>query len=350
MFSNTRSCVQRTFLLLVWLSLGAVVVSAAPAPEGAELEQALKRAENGELAAVEKTLLEYLKKDDAQAPRILEVLARGYLEGFRYKAAGSWVDRWLERQPDNTKALLLRAQLRQRTNNLDDAQKDYRRVLTLDAENDEACLLLAQGLLKAGQVQEALALFQQLQRRRPKDDEALLGLSHCYAALGRIAEAIALVDTVLQRQPKHVAALVARGRLALQVGQLAEAEQLLRSAFALQPSDYEACHGLVVCLMKAGKVEEAKQLVTKARQLEADNKRLAELPAKMDETPHDPALHCEIGVLLLRSGKEAQGVRWLRSAVLEDPQHRPAHRALAEYYERTGDKDQAARHRRLAEP
>src|SRR5262249_27416998 len=151
--------------------------------------------------------------------------------------------------------------------------------------------------------------------RRPKDEEALLGLSRCLADLGRLAEAIKLVDTVLEGQPKNADALAARGRLALQVGQLAEGEKWLRSALALQPSHPEACYFLVACLMQAGKAEEAKQLVEKASRIVADNKRLAEMPAKVEETPHDPALHCEIGLLLLRSDKEAQGVRWLRSAV-----------------------------------
>src|SRR5262245_35105988 len=114
MFSNKGNSFPRAFLALVCLGLGTVAVSAAPGPDESDLDRALKRAENGELAAVEKILLESAKKDDAQAPRVLEVLARAYVEGFRYKAAALWVDRWLERQPDNTKALLLRGQLRQR--------------------------------------------------------------------------------------------------------------------------------------------------------------------------------------------------------------------------------------------
>ena len=76
---------------------------------------------------------------------------------------------------------------------------------------------------------------------------------------------------------------------------------------------------------------------------------LHELAAKMDSTPHDPALDYEIGMVFLRNGRDKDGVRWLGYALLEDPKHRPAHRALAKYYERAGNKKLAERHRRLAE-
>src|SRR5207253_2214856 len=128
----------------------------------------------------------------------------------------------------------------------------------------------------------------------------------------------------------------------------AKAEAWLRKALEVNPSDRVALYALVVCLRQAGKDEEWKRVLKKFEDLEADTKRLAKLAGQMDETPHDAALQCDIGVLLLRTGQEKDGVRWLNGALLEDPKHRPAHRALADYYDRAGKKDLAELHRRLA--
>ena len=55
----------------------------------------------------------------------------------------------------------------------------------------------------------------------------------------------------------------------------------------------------------------------------------------------DPAPRCETGTLLLRNGREQEGVRWLISALRNDPLYRPAHKALADHYERLGKRDLA---------
>ena len=65
--------------------------------------------------------------------------------------------------------------------------------------------------------------------------------------------------------------------------------------------------------------------------------------------PHDPALHCELGQLLLDLGRTDIGLNWLRSALEQDPRYRPAHAALAEYFQRQGDPEKAAYHRWLAQ-
>jgi Tfp pilus assembly protein PilF len=59
-------------------------------------------------------------------------------------------------------------------------------------------------------------------------------------------------------------------------------------------------------------------------------------------------LRCEAGLILMRRGLEAEGLRWLESALAVDPRHAGTHQALADYFERTGDAERAAQHRRLA--
>jgi len=50
-------------------------------------------------------------------------------------------------------------------------------------------------------------------------------------------------------------------------------------------------------------------------------------------------------MLFLRSGQVREGLRWLQSALQEDPRYQQTHQALMEYYESIGDEVHAAAHR-----
>ena len=75
--------------------------------------------------------------------------------------------------------------------------------------------------------------------------------------------------------------------------------------------------------------------------------RLETLTRQIAQAPNDPDLRCEAGLIFLNNGQEVEGLRWLASALKENPHHGPSHRALADYYERAGDTTRAAEHRRL---
>ena len=81
--------------------------------------------------------------------------------------------------------------------------------------------------------------------------------------------------------------------------------------------------------------------------LDADLKRIDELTRAALGRPYDPDLRCELGILFLRNGEEAEGRRWLGLALEQDPAHKGAHRALAEHFEAKGKPELAAPHRRF---
>lgn len=77
--------------------------------------------------------------------------------------------------------------------------------------------------------------------------------------------------------------------------------------------------------------------------------RIAELRSRtLAEFPLDPALHYEMGMLLIQTGRGEVGERWLLTALDLDAGHRPSHAALATYYEARGDKAKAEAHRAMA--
>ena len=64
-----------------------------------------------------------------------------------------------------------------------------------------------------------------------------------------------------------------------------------------------------------------------------DLDRLDELTRQISIAPHNADLRFEAGQIMLRNGQETEGLRWLASALQEDPSHAAA---MAEYQEHAG--------------
>jgi Flp pilus assembly protein TadD len=185
---------------------------------------------------------------------------------------------------------------------------------------------------------------------QPTNPRVLLGLARCRRGAGRGAEAETLLGTLLDYYPNQPEALCERGKIALGAGRVPEAERWLRRALTLAPFDRETNHNLVQCLLNQGKTEEARSHQARLDRITADFQRAADVARLVAAEPKDPALRNEMGMLLLRNGQEQEGLRWLDTALRVDPQHRPTHATLADYFERRGHPQEAARHRALAGP
>src|SRR5207237_7754119 len=126
-------------------------------------------------------------------------------------------------------------------------------------------------------------------------------------------------------------ALALRGRLALDQGQYADAESWLRQALDADPNNCVARYNLTSCLLALDKADEARKQELWSKQIQDDLARYDRIIShQFLEKPHNAALHCELGQLLLRLGRIEEGRRWLDSALREDPAYAPALKALAE--------------------
>jgi predicted Zn-dependent protease len=173
--------------------------------------------------------------------------------------------------------------------------------------------------------------------------------ARCQDLLGKQEEAASILDGLLARSPDCVEALTERAKLTLRAKDASEAEDLLRRALELEPGNYDARFLMHQCLARQGKKVEAQECKARLDELEKDLKRIDEILSQdMQRSPHNAALHYEAGMIALRTGAIAEGVRWLHSALREDPGHGPTHQALASYYQRTGNPALAARHREFA--
>lgn len=318
-------------------------------PDDLTLERVLLRAERGDVDEVGPFCRGLLDRDAAAAPLVLEAVAFGLLRTYRLKEAQDALDRWQKLQPDNTQAAFFQGVLCDQSDRRHDAIAAFRRAVQADPDRDDARLRLAGLLVLTAQFPEAVPHLEYLRRRLPDDPQVDVHLARCRAQAGQTAEAVALLDGVLARRPHFAPALAERGKLAMQSGEPERAEVWLAEAVARSPDDMQAQYQLQLCLTRLGKAGEAARAERRLKQMEDDLKRIQEIvQGEMQRSPHSAKLHYEAGVISLRAGQPAAGLRWLHSALKEDPNYAPAHRALADFYQSTGERALATRHRELA--
>ncbi len=213
--------------------------------------------------------------------------------------------------------------------------------------------------LQMGRPDQAVTWFRSCLEAAPEHGKALVNLSNCLVSLGGRDEAERLLRTALERDPGNGAAAYNLGSLLLQADRPAEAEIPLRAAVALADWRMEALPNLATCLARqdrhedaitlyrealaaqpdspdlmasladvlhtAGQAEEALAWADKAlaRQpghagarlnranammsLDRPDEAVAEFRAVIAARPDWPVAHKDLGFLLLRLGRLAEG-------------------------------------------
>ncbi|MFL5342815.1 MAG: tetratricopeptide repeat protein [Gemmataceae bacterium] len=313
------------------------------------LERLLLKATRGELAAAGPLLQLRIDRHDPAAPLAREALAAGLIYRFRLPEASELIDHWREQEPDSTLALLSAGKLHEQREQNTEAREDYRRLLTIDPQHDEARLRLTTLLLQLSQGEEAADHLALLRRHLPGHAEVLVQLARALDLQGKGDEARAALDQCLQLRPDDPSALAERGRIANRDGDSKLAEELLARATALDPGDARARYQYYLALSANGKTDEALKEQQQVRRIEADIQRLKELLGQLQWRPNDPDANYEVAMIALRAGRPKETLRWLLNALEAGPNHGPTHRALAAYYQETGNPILAARHRAMAQ-
>jgi predicted Zn-dependent protease len=301
--------------------------------EAIDLERALLAFQQGEGGSVEARLWNFVDRDHPDKVLILEALAWGYFRSYQLQRCLVSLDRLLEVRPDHVQALAWRGETRFLLGPVKGTAEDLQRAVELDPEDDATRLKLADTLLAMHRPADAQVHFEHLQERLREKPEVLLGLARCQEERGQAEQAVATLDRLLALAPDHAPALAQRGKLAFDAGQLAQAEKYLRRSLALAPFERDPAYNLYRCLEAAGRPEEARPYQERVAAIDADHRRMEKIKAALVQSPRDASLRCEMGKILLRNGQDREGLRWLQSALKEDPRHGPTREALAKFYQ-----------------
>jgi predicted Zn-dependent protease len=311
------------------------------------LEWALLQAQRGQLADVEGFLRARLREDHPDSLLIWETLSWELMWSGRYTEALDCLNRWLKRRPEDYEALVRRAWVAEHLFDIQAALDDYGKALSVDPKQDQVRLRVAEILVEKNQAAEVLEDLERLRARQPGNMAVGLCWARALRQVNRFEEARNVLDSLLSSHPKDAQALSERGLLASAMNQPVEAERLLRLAADRDPANRQVNYNLYQCLERLNKKEEAQRVLAKQVRTDQQVKRMDQLIRGVMKKPYDPALRYEVGMIFLRNNFTADGLRWLNSALTADPQHRPTHEALAEYYDTTGDKTQADYHRQF---
>jgi tetratricopeptide (TPR) repeat protein len=316
--------------------------------EDLQLERLMFRAQTGEVEAVLENLYVYVRETRPEAPLVLEAICQGFIRERLIGPALACIDQWLALEPDNAQAHYCRAWCLSEQGGTEEAARSLQHAFEQSPERDDIRLALAGVLTQLHHYPEAAAHFEALLPRMPHDQMLLLGLAQCQVALGEPGRAQELLDTLIEESPRSTEALVERGKLALALDHPAEAEGWCRRALETDPNCYPAAYQLVLCLDRLGNKKESAELTKKLQRMEADMSRLQKLmTGALRSENQGPDLYHEVGALMLRTGREEDGLVWLGKALRLDPTHQPTHRELADYFDRHDDKERARRHREM---
>jgi tetratricopeptide (TPR) repeat protein len=312
------------------------------------LERAMLRAQQGDLADTELPLQRPIVEGHPDAILFIEALARGYLVMHRHQNALNALEDLIEHDPEHPWAYFWRGKLHETIERPAEALADYRKAVELAPWQSAFRLQLALALLQAGQTARAGPHFEELLRQRPNDPRVLLGAARYERARAQPERALEYLDRLLRDQPENAEGWAQRGRAYRDQGNPTEAVRCLRKAFELQPRSYAIGFDLCTELYGLGQTREAKEIEKKVEHLKNEELAVDRLMARLAREKDTASVRYEIGRIYLRNDVDTQALHWFFCALQDDPNHRPTHEVLAEYYQRHGNAQAAAYHRQRA--
>jgi tetratricopeptide (TPR) repeat protein len=165
----------------------------------------------------------------------------------------------LEKHPDDSQLLALRAAVRAQQNDLAGAQIDAERAVQLDPKNSDAVGTLAGIYSSSKAVDKAQALLEQSIIKIPDTVDLRLVLAQLYANGGRAADAERVLLDLVRLRPNDKAHRIRLGQFYARQNQLDAAEQTLRDSIKAIPEDRELKLSLVEFLASRRSQESAEK-------------------------------------------------------------------------------------------
>lgn len=314
-----------------------------------ERERRLSIAQTGRVQTVAQYLSGMLMAPGDDGAEICASYVSGYCLSFDFQAAGSLLEAWSKDFENDPEPHFRTGDLWYAQNEWAKAVDCYRRCLALDAAHRKARLSLAQCLMRRNEPAEAESQFREYLKADPDNLEAQTGLGTCLMTLGRLADARKLFLQVEARAPEQFEVRRRLGELELSCGRLEQALEWVLPLAEKWPEDKIVCLVAAQALQQTARADEALKYWDAVRRAEESLSRLEKLTRAVRDDPANADLRYQIGMMLMRFRSREDGVGWLQSLLQYEPNHRGAHRALADYYARIGDSELADRHRRVAD-
>ena len=318
--------------------------------EQIDFEKQLQRAQIGDVWNVEDSLLEQLNERPPEEPLILEALVNGLVLNDRLTDVLLLTTKWNEAFPEDWLPLIYRGNARLRLNGkTEDVIDDFKRVLELKPDDVEANLALAMVLANNGDVGRAFPHFEACRASMPDDPRVLFGIAYCQHSLGMNQEARVTLSQLLDKNKDHAAGCFLQAKIELAEDFREQAYQWLKKADRLSPKEVDVTNALMLVCRQLGRTEEAEEYRRSQEEIRARDAELDKLATALKSRPEDAALRFQLGMACLKLGRDLEATHWFQGILWKDPAHVPTLKALADFYEKKGNRKMADHFRLKAE-
>lgn len=312
-------------------------------------EQWLLKAQIGDNTDLQMHLSEMLIEPEGNIQDICETYVNSCILNYQFNDALQILELWEADFPDDPLPNFMRGKMYEHKLAWQDAIAEYQSTLKKDPEYAAAAYSLGRIQLTLKKTEEALEYYQRAIDSTENQAPAKVGMARCLRLLNRNAEAKQLLREVLalnveqleveyQAMGDHkfegrTAAQLAMGNLELADKNYEAALKWLEPAAKANSLDLGIKNSLALVYSRLGRKSEAKEL---SRVIKETNDALAEIQGLLDQVqlePDNAELRFQIGKMYLNYVSKEQGVVWLNSVLLYQPDHLGAHSELARYYE-----------------
>ena len=223
-----------------WKDAAAVYARAKGINPKADLTEghALALLNSGATKEAEALLQAALAKKSAPDANLLYLLAESQRRSRNYDAAAETIQRLRKAFPDDTRGLLVEAQLQLTLGQKDQAIGTLAALVKRMPDQPLVVYQYAQLLEEAKRFDEAEGVLRTRLERAPKDANALNALGYMFAERGqRLDEAVKLLERALEIEPGNPSFLDSLGWAYFKQGQLAQAEKPLIEAAGKMPTN-----------------------------------------------------------------------------------------------------------------
>lgn len=317
-----------------------------------QMEEAMAAAQSGALDIVEVQLFKWLENGVGDIDELSDAYANGLAANSRFVNLNQVLDAWQNDFPNDPRPDYRRGKMHEYFQSWGEAEEAYRKSLSRNPNFLPSRYRLGRVLILERKMEEARDQFS-VCAESSRPEAAKTSLAICYRALGDTEQARTLLQEVMLSSPEVIAASYDAideypeyfeaasnlGDLESEAGNHAAAEKWLRLALEKNPRDLQARYSLAVNLRELGRTDEAQKEFDFVAESRKALEQVNPLRNQILENPQDPSIRVKLGELLMQYESEKNGRFWISSAFSIDPNFRPAHEALAKYYEQASKKD-----------
>ena len=311
-------------------------------------EWCLLLAETGRISEAEVHLPEMLVDPGDDGAEICDAFSKGYCLNLMFPAAQKLLDVWAVDFPEDFRPHLRRANIYAGSKQWALAIRELREAQRQAPEETGVLRELGSCFYRNGESDEAEKQLKTVINRDPADLSSLMNLAQITFDRNDYEISRGYLNRIVAAQPHDFPARLLLAKLCLATGDPARSADIAKSLVSEWPEDLSAHYVLAQALRTSGHPEDANRHFKIHGELDKNWARIETIGREMNHHPTDPQLRYELGILLLRHVSRSEGAAYLESVFQFVSTHPDAHRALADYYEQTGNSALSARHRQLA--